>query len=46
VPCFLGASDLISDDEVSIPCLHVSSPHRPSAHGAAASHADSDEEVL
>jgi hypothetical protein len=46
VPCFFGAhaSDLVRDDEVSIPCLHVSSHHRPST--PATSRADSDEEVL
>jgi hypothetical protein len=39
------ASDLVSDDEVPIPFLHVPSPSQPSAHAAAASLADRDYEV-
>jgi hypothetical protein len=39
-----AASDAVSDDEVPIPCLYVSPPWRPSAHVAAASLADSDNE--
>jgi hypothetical protein len=31
VPCMLGASDLVSDDDVPIPRLHVSSPQRAAA---------------
>jgi hypothetical protein len=38
-----GAPDRVSDDEGPIPCLHVTSSPRPSAH--AASPADSDDEV-
>jgi hypothetical protein len=37
-----GASDQVSDGEVSIPCLQL---HVPSPHAAAASPADSDDEV-
>jgi hypothetical protein len=37
-----GAPDQVSDDEVPIICLHVASPPRPSACGAAASPAGSD----
>jgi hypothetical protein len=41
VPCVFGISDLVSNDEVPIPCLHVPSPQRPSARAAATSLADS-----
>jgi hypothetical protein len=40
-----GALDLVSDDEVPIPCLPVPSPWRPSAHAAAALPADRGDEV-
>jgi hypothetical protein len=39
-----GSLDQVSDDEVPIPCLHVASPPRPSAHVAAATPSDSDDE--
>jgi hypothetical protein len=39
------SSDLVSDDEVPIPCLHFPPPRQPSAHGAAPSLADSDDEL-
>jgi hypothetical protein len=39
-----GDSDPVND-EVSIPCLHVPSPRQPSARAAAASVAESDDEV-
>jgi hypothetical protein len=48
VPCMLGASDLVSDEDVPIPRLHVSSPSAlqpPSPHAPAASLADSGDEV-
>jgi hypothetical protein len=41
-----GASDLVSNAEVSIPCLHVPLlPTGPAAHAAAALVADSDDGV-
>jgi hypothetical protein len=40
-----GAPYQVSDDEVPISCLHVTSPPRPSAHAAAASPIDSDDEL-
>jgi hypothetical protein len=45
VPNLFDASDLVSDVEVPIPCLHVSPTRRPSAHAAAASLANSDDKV-
>jgi hypothetical protein len=42
VPCVSGAP---SNDEVLIPCLNVTSPPPPSTHAAAASHANSVDEV-
>jgi hypothetical protein len=45
VSCVWGTPDQISDDEVPIPCLHVTSPSQPSAHAAAPSPADRDDEV-
>jgi hypothetical protein len=43
VPCSFGASDLVSGDEVPIPCLHV--PHHcPSPRAVPASLADSDDD--
>jgi hypothetical protein len=44
VPCVSGASNLVSKDEVHIPCLHVPSPWRPSAHAAATSPANRDDD--
>jgi hypothetical protein len=44
-PCVSGAPNQVSDDEVPIPCLHVTSPLRPSACATAASPSDSDDEV-
>jgi hypothetical protein len=32
VPCLFGASDLVNDNEVPIPYLHVPSPHELSNH--------------
>jgi hypothetical protein len=40
-----GAPDQVRDDEVPIPCLHATSPPRPSARAAAASPAGSDDEA-
>jgi hypothetical protein len=40
-----GAPDQVSDDEVPIPCQHVTTPPRPSAPAAAPSPADRDDEV-
>jgi hypothetical protein len=40
-----GSPNQVSDDEVPIPRLHVTSPPRPSARAAATSPADSDDEV-
>jgi hypothetical protein len=40
-----GSPNLVSDDKVPIPCLHVPSHKRPSAHAAAASLEDSDDKV-
>jgi hypothetical protein len=40
-----GASGLFRDGEVPMPCLHTSCHWRPAAHAAAASLADSDNEV-
>jgi hypothetical protein len=40
-----GAPSQISDDEVPIPLLHVTSLPQPSAHAAAPSPADSDDNV-
>jgi hypothetical protein len=40
-----GASDLFRDGEVPIACLHASSHWRPAAHSAAASLADSADEI-
>jgi hypothetical protein len=45
VPCMFGALDLVSDDEVPFACLHAPTPFRHSAHAAAASLAESDDEV-
>jgi hypothetical protein len=45
-PCLFDASDLVSDNKVPIPCLHVLPPRRPSAHASAASLTGSDDEVL
>jgi hypothetical protein len=45
VPCVSGAPDHVSDDEVPIPCLHVTLPPRPAARAAATSPANSDDEV-
>jgi hypothetical protein len=41
----VDASDLVNDDEVPTPCLHVPFPPRPSALAATASLADSGDEV-
>jgi hypothetical protein len=41
-----GTPDQISNDEVRIPRLHGTFPPQPSAHAAAPSPADSDDEVL
>jgi hypothetical protein len=43
--CMLGAPNQISDDEVPIPGLYVTSPPQPSAHAATSSPAHSDDEV-
>jgi hypothetical protein len=40
-----GDPDQVSDDEVPIPRLHVTSPPQPPARAAAISPADSDDEV-
>jgi hypothetical protein len=45
VPCMCGVLDMVTDDKVSIPCLHVPSPHRPWAPATAAPPADSDNVV-
>jgi hypothetical protein len=45
VPNVFDALDLVSGDEVPIPCPHVPPPQRPSADAAAASLADSDDYV-
>jgi hypothetical protein len=45
-PCVFDATDLVSDNKVPIPCLHVLPPREPSAHASAASLASSDDEVL
>jgi hypothetical protein len=41
----IGASDLVSDVEVPILCLHGPSLWKPSAHAVAASFADSGYEI-
>jgi hypothetical protein len=45
VSCVSGPPDQISDDEVPVPPLNVTSPPQPSARAAAPSSADSDDEV-
>jgi hypothetical protein len=45
VSCVSGPPDQISDDEVPIPPLNVTSPTQLSARAAAPSSADSDDEV-
>jgi hypothetical protein len=45
VSCVSGAPDPISDDVDPISRLHVTSPHELSAHAAAPSPAESDDEV-
>jgi hypothetical protein len=46
VSCVSGTPKQISDDEVRIPRLHATFLPQPSAHAAAPSPADSDDEVL
>jgi hypothetical protein len=46
VSCVSGAPGQISDDEVRIPRLYGTFPPQPSAHAAAPSTGDSDDEVL
>jgi hypothetical protein len=41
--CVFGASDIVRNDEVPNPCLHVPSPQQSSAHAVATSLADSDD---
>jgi hypothetical protein len=46
VPCVSGALDEVSDGMGFTPCLYLPTPWRPSGHAAAASLADSSDEVL
>jgi hypothetical protein len=45
VPCVPGASDLVSDEDVPIPCLDVLSPRQFSDHAASVA-ASADEDLV